>query len=69
MPSFPEAAALLAAPAGVLLLLLLAARAGGELFAQRRQPRVVGEILGGLLLGPSGASSKDRKSTRLNSSH
>jgi len=55
MPSFPEAAALLAAPAGVLLLLLLAARAGGELFAQRRQPRVVGEILGGLLLGPSGA--------------
>lgn len=34
-------------------LLLLAALAVGELFARYRQPRVIGEILGGLLLGPS----------------
>jgi len=34
-------------------LLLLAALAIGELFTRCRQPRVIGEIMGGLLLGPS----------------
>ena len=36
-----------------LTLLLSAAHASGYLFARLRQPRVIGEILGGLLLGPS----------------
>jgi Kef-type K+ transport system membrane component KefB len=35
------------------LLLLLAAHSLGFLFARLRQPRVAGEILGGLLLGPT----------------
>jgi len=34
-------------------LLLLFAVAVGELFARRRQPRVIGEILGGAILGPT----------------
>lgn len=34
-------------------LLLLAALAMGELFARHRQPRVIGEIVGGLILGPT----------------
>jgi Kef-type K+ transport system membrane component KefB len=34
-------------------LLLIAAHALGQLFARFRQPRVAGEILGGLLLGPT----------------
>lgn len=36
-----------------LSILLAGARLGGALFARLRQPRVVGEILGGLVLGPS----------------
>jgi Kef-type K+ transport system membrane component KefB len=36
-----------------LLLLLLAAHAVGAAFARFRQPRVIGEICGGLLLGPT----------------
>ncbi|MGW5115762.1 cation:proton antiporter [Streptomyces noursei] len=36
-----------------LLLLLLAAHLVGRLFAKFRQPPVIGEILGGLLLGPT----------------
>jgi Kef-type K+ transport system membrane component KefB len=36
-----------------LVLLLVAARLLGRLFARFRQPPVVGEILGGLLLGPT----------------
>jgi len=36
-----------------LLALLLSAHAGGALFARLRQPRVIGEILGGLVLGPT----------------
>jgi Kef-type K+ transport system membrane component KefB len=36
-----------------LSLLLVAAHAGGQLFARFRQPPVIGEILGGLLLGPT----------------
>lgn len=36
-----------------LLLILVAAHAVGGLFAWLRQPRVIGEILGGLLLGPT----------------
>jgi Kef-type K+ transport system membrane component KefB len=35
------------------VLLLVAAHALGRLFARFRQPRVAGEILGGLLLGPT----------------
>lgn len=38
----------------IVLALFLAARAGGALFDRLRQPRVVGEILGGLALGPMG---------------
>jgi Kef-type K+ transport system membrane component KefB len=34
-------------------VLLLAAHAGGHLFSRLRQPRVIGEIFGGLLLGPT----------------
>ncbi|KOU52237.1 sodium:proton exchanger [Streptomyces sp. WM4235] len=36
-----------------LCLLLTAARAGGHLFKRLRQPTVVGEIAGGLVLGPT----------------
>ncbi len=36
-----------------LLLLLLAAQVVGRLFARFRQPPVIGEIVGGLLLGPT----------------
>lgn len=36
-----------------LVLLLLAAHLGGRCFARFRQPPVIGEILGGLLLGPT----------------
>jgi Kef-type K+ transport system membrane component KefB len=36
-----------------LALLLISAHAGGSVFARFRQPRVIGEILGGLLLGPT----------------
>ena len=36
-----------------LLLLLSAAHGIGSLFGRYRQPRVIGEILGGLLLGPT----------------
>jgi Kef-type K+ transport system membrane component KefB len=36
-----------------LALLVLAALAGGRLFTAVRQPAVIGEILGGLLLGPT----------------
>ncbi|MEJ2205847.1 MAG: cation:proton antiporter [Gemmatimonadota bacterium] len=36
-----------------LALLLLTAHALGHVFAHFRQPRVIGEILGGLLLGPT----------------
>ena len=36
-----------------LLALLVVAHAGGALFVRLRQPRVIGEIIGGLLLGPT----------------
>ncbi len=36
-----------------LTLLLAAAHSGGFVFARLRQPRVVGEIVGGLILGPT----------------
>lgn len=36
-----------------LTLLLAAAHSGGYLFARYRQPRVIGEIVGGLVLGPT----------------
>ncbi len=36
-----------------LVLLLVCAHLGGALFARLRQPPVIGEILGGLLLGPT----------------
>jgi Kef-type K+ transport system membrane component KefB len=36
-----------------LAALLLCAHAGGYLFARYRQPQVIGEILGGLVLGPT----------------
>ena len=36
-----------------LVLLLLAAQGFGYLFSRLRQPPVIGEILGGLILGPS----------------
>jgi Kef-type K+ transport system membrane component KefB len=36
-----------------LMLLLIAAHAGAYVFVRFRQPRVIGEILGGLLLGPT----------------
>jgi Kef-type K+ transport system membrane component KefB len=37
----------------VLTVFLLAAHLGGYIFARLRQPPVIGEIVGGLLLGPS----------------
>jgi Kef-type K+ transport system membrane component KefB len=37
-----------------LLVVFVAAKAGGELFERLRQPAVVGEILAGMLVGPSG---------------
>ena len=36
-----------------LLALLVSAHAGGALFTRFRQPRVIGEIVGGLVLGPT----------------
>ena len=36
-----------------LVLLLVAAHGIGGFFASRRQPRVIGEILAGLVLGPT----------------
>ncbi|HXQ68926.1 MAG TPA: cation:proton antiporter, partial [Pyrinomonadaceae bacterium] len=36
-----------------LALLFVAARCMGRLFAYFHQPRVIGEIIGGLLLGPT----------------
>ena len=36
-----------------LILILVAAHAGGQVFVYLRQPRVAGEIVGGLLLGPT----------------
>ena len=36
-----------------LLLLTVGANVLGQLFARMRQPKVVGEILAGVLLGPS----------------
>ena len=36
-----------------LILILLLAHAGGQVFVRLRQPRVAGEIVGGLLLGPT----------------
>lgn len=36
-----------------LSLLLVAARVVGQIFDFIRQPRVIGEIIGGLLLGPT----------------
>ncbi|HEU4566620.1 MAG TPA: cation:proton antiporter [Marmoricola sp.] len=48
-PTVPDIAHLLIA----LGLLLVAAHAVGHLFALLRQPRVIGELVGGLLLGPT----------------
>ncbi|MGH2540828.1 MAG: cation:proton antiporter, partial [Actinomycetota bacterium] len=36
-----------------ITLLLIAAHVFGYLFARYRQPRVIGEIIGGLMLGPT----------------
>lgn len=36
-----------------LVLLLIAALAGGQLFERLKMPRVIGEIAGGIVLGPS----------------
>ena len=36
-----------------LFILLVAARVLGDVFTRMRQPKVVGEILAGVLLGPS----------------
>src|SRR5207249_9888595 len=36
-----------------IVLLLVAAHGGGQLCVRLRQPRVAGEIIGGLLLGPT----------------
>jgi Kef-type K+ transport system membrane component KefB len=36
-----------------LALLVIAAHGGGHVFAKLHQPRVIGEIIGGLLLGPT----------------
>jgi Sodium/hydrogen exchanger family len=36
-----------------LIIIILAARGGGQLARKVGQPRVVGEIIAGLLLGPS----------------
>jgi len=47
--SNPDIARLLIA----IILLLVAAHGGGQLCVRLRQPRVAGEILGGLLLGPT----------------
>jgi K+:H+ antiporter len=47
--SSPDIARMLLA----LALLLLSAHAFGHLFTRLRQPRVIGEIVGGLLLGPT----------------
>src|SRR2546421_13055982 len=38
---------------GFILVLLTAAHLLGNLFARLRQPRVIGEILAGVLVGPS----------------
>ncbi len=47
--SSPDIARMLVA----LALLLVSAHAFGQVFARLRQPRVIGEILGGLVLGPT----------------
>jgi Kef-type K+ transport system membrane component KefB len=49
MDQFSSAASLFSA----IALLLLAAHAVGKLFESLRLPRVIGEIIGGLLLGPT----------------
>ena len=41
-----------------LVLVLSAALAGGHVFARLRLPRVIGEIAGGIVLGPSGSASR-----------
>jgi Kef-type K+ transport system membrane component KefB len=51
--SSPDLARMLVA----LALLLVSAHAFGNLFARLRQPRVIGEIVGGLLLGPTALAS------------
>jgi Kef-type K+ transport system membrane component KefB len=51
--SSPDLARMLVA----LALLLVSAHALGNLFARFRQPRVIGEIVGGLLLGPTALAS------------
>jgi K+:H+ antiporter len=51
--SSPDLARMLVA----LALLLVSAHAFGNLFARLRQPRVVGEIVGGLVLGPTALTS------------
>jgi Kef-type K+ transport system membrane component KefB len=45
-------------------LLLLAAHSLGWLFARLRRPRVAGEILGGLLLGPTASACCCRPGNR-----
>lgn len=49
MPSLDEIFRLVS----TIVALLVAAHAVGSLFASLRQPRVIGEIVGGLLLGPT----------------
>ena len=59
---------------GQIVALIVCGRLVGELMERIRQPAVMGQLIGGMLLGPSvfGAcfpTLQDRKSTRLNSSH
>jgi Kef-type K+ transport system membrane component KefB len=51
--AFPLAAADVADVLTDLFLVLLAAKLGEELFKRLRQPGIVGEILGGVIVGPS----------------
>ncbi|HEV2062870.1 MAG TPA: cation:proton antiporter, partial [Solirubrobacteraceae bacterium] len=54
MPALPLAAATEAADAlAALFAVLLAAKIGDEIFKRIRQPAIVGEILAGVLIGPS----------------
>src|SRR5215470_959509 len=53
MPTLPLAAADTAGVLTDLFLVLLAAKLGDEVFKRIGQPAIVGEILGGVLVGPS----------------
>ena len=46
-----------------LAALLLCAHAGGYLFSRYGQPQVIGEILGGLMLGPTVLGRRSPRAT------